>query len=602
MSSLTPPRWDLSNVYPDLDSIELKNDLTLVPQLITELETYFTDHVSSLTQETEPQLLAQSIEKLINQLNTLLDLAWTIRVYINSFVSTDSYNQQARKLMSQFDQPSVRIQKLSVRVESWIGRIANALDNASEYSGTVKSHSFFLHETALQSKYLMSEVEENLAAELNLSGANAWSKLQGTITSQITVDFELNGEIQKLSMPALINLHAHPDESVRRRAYEIEIATWETVKEPLASALNGIKGAVNTLDHHRGRSDALHSSIESARIDRPTLEAMLEAMKESFPTFRKYFKAKAARFGKDSLAWWDIFAPSGSSNRTYTYPEASNFILEHFEQFSPELSGLAKRAFDHNWIDAEQRAGKRGGAFCTSVPSVKESRILCNFDGTLDQVSTIAHELGHAFHNHCIYKAGKTPLQHSTPMTMAETASIMCETIMVEAALNQTTDPQETLAILETKLIGDAQVIVDIYSRYLFEKEVFERRKEAELSADDLCEIMERAQNETYGDGLDERYRHKFMWTWKSHYYRPGLSFYNYPYAFGLLFGLGLYAIYQERGASFVPEYIDLLSSTGDHMAGDLALRFGINIRQKEFWTNSLNIIGKRIDHYLGIK
>jgi oligoendopeptidase F len=183
-------------------------------------------------------------------------------------------------------------------------------------------------------------------------------------------------------------------------------------------------------------------------------------------------------------------------------------------------------------------------------------------------------------------------------MTLAETASIMNETIVMEAVLAQTTDPQEQLAIIETQLIGDAQVIVDIYSRYLFEKEVFDRREKSELSAADLCDIMERAQKASYGEGLDERYLHKYMWTWKPHYYYSGLSFYNFPYAFGLLFGTGLYAIYQERGADFVPDYKSLLASTGEASAADLAARFGIDIRTRRFWEDSLGVIGKRIERY----
>jgi oligoendopeptidase F len=229
---------------------------------------------------------------------------------------------------------------------------------------------------------------------------------------------------------------------------------------------------------------------------------------------------------------------------------------------------------------------------------VKESRVLCNFDGTLDQVGTIAHELGHAFHGDCAFKANKTMFQQDTPMTLAETASIMCETVVMEAVLSQTSDPAEQLSILETRLVGDAQVIVDIYSRYLFEKEVFERRAEAELSADDLSDIMERAQKAAYGDGLDERYLMKYMWTWKPHYYYAGLSFYNFPYAFGLLFATGLYAIYQQRGADFIPDYVNLLASTGEAPAADLAARFGINIREKKFWADSLAIITKKIDQY----
>jgi pepF/M3 family oligoendopeptidase len=362
--------------------------------------------------------------------------------------------------------------------------------------------------------------------------------------------------------------------------------------------MNGIKGWVNTLNKHRGRIDALHAPIDQARIDRETLEVMMAAMKESFPTFRRYFKAKAARFGGEALPWWNLFAPTGKLDKSYSFDEAAEFIQANFDKFSPDLSAFAQTAFDHNWIDAEQRPGKRGGAFCMSVPAVKESRILCNFDGSLDQVMTIAHELGHGYHNYNMFQAGKTPLQRQTPMTMAETASIMCETIVFNAVMETISDPQAELALLETALISDAQVIVDIYSRFLFEKEVFERREKSELSADELCEIMEDAQSQTYGEGLDPAYRHKFMWTWKPHYYYAGLSFYNFPYAFGMLFGVGLYAIYQQRGADFIPDYKQLLSSTGEAPAAELAARFDIDIRSKAFWADSLAVVGGRINRY----
>ena len=362
--------------------------------------------------------------------------------------------------------------------------------------------------------------------------------------------------------------------------------------------MNGVKGEVVTLNKRRGRKDALESAIEQARIDRPTLEAMLEAMKASFPMFRKYFKHKAKLIGKEKLAWWDIYAPVGKAGKSYSFEEARDFILENFESFSPELRTFSTRAFDNNWIDAEMREGKRGGGFCMEVQSVQESRILVNFDGSQDQISTISHELGHAFHNECAYQFEKTPLQQLTPMTLAETASTFCETIATEAVLAQVTDPQEELAVLEGQLNGASQVIVDIYSRYLFEKEVFERREGAELSADDFNEIMERAQKATYGDGLDERYLQKYMWTWKPHYYSTEISFYNFPYAFGLLFGTGLYAIYQQRGGDFVDDYKALLASTGEAMAADLADRFGINIRTRKFWDDSLAIIGKRVERY----
>jgi oligoendopeptidase F len=321
-------------------------------------------------------------------------------------------------------------------------------------------------------------------------------------------------------------------------------------------------------------------------------------MQDSFAMFRKYFNAKAKKLGKEKLAWWDVSAPMGRTDKVYSFDEARDFILQYFGKFSPDLHKMTETAFKNNWIDAEQREGKRGGAFCMGVPAVKESRILSNFDGSFDGVSTLAHELGHAFHNYCAYKAGKTELQQNTPMTLAETASIMCETMITEAVLATTTDPQEELAVLEAQISSAAAVIVDIYSRYLFEKEVLERRESSELSSDDFNDIMERAQKATYGDGLDERYLQKFMWTWKPHYYSSGFPFYNFPYAFGLLFGTGLYAIYQKRGDEFVADYKDLLASTGEAPAAKLAKRFGIDITKRKFWEDSLAIVGTHIDRY----
>jgi pepF/M3 family oligoendopeptidase len=377
--------------------------------------------------------------------------------------------------------------------------------------------------------------------------------------------------------------------------------TWPKIQESLAAAMNGIKGQVNTLDHHRGRKDALHAPLDRARMDRETLECMLEAMQESLPAFRRYFRAKAARFGVEKLAWWNLFAPTGESNTSYSFAEARDFILRHFGDFSSDLRNLAQRAFDNNWIDAEQRDGKRGGAFCMEVAGVGESRILCNFDGSLDQVSTLAHELGHAFHNDCMVKANKTELQKKIPMTLAETASIMCETIVTSASLKEAKNSQEELAILETQLMGNAQVIVDIYSRFLFEKEVFDKRTKSELSADELCEIMESCQKIAYGDALDERYLQKWMWTWKPHYYSADLSFYNFPYAFGLLFGTGLYSIYRKRGPAFVEDYKNLLACTGEGTAAELAARFGIDLRQKSFWQDALRVIEGQILKYCSI-
>lgn len=592
------PHWDLSNIYPSLDSAALKDAIAQTQAETAALEAYLDEH--GLSKSGNVNLDAGAFAEIVNgyldRSNRLLRLFYTVVTYIQLHVSTDSFDTTARRMLSEIEPMNVRLSQIDTRFSGWLGQLAALLPDAIARGGLAAQHAFYLQETAEQSKYMMSEPEEALAAELALSGTAAWTRLQGTITSQLTVDFDRNGKVEKLPMPAIINIMQHdPDPEVRREAYELEHAAWRSVKEPLAACMNGVKGTTVTLDKHRGRTDALQAPVEGARIDRETLDAMMGAMQDSFPMFRKYLRAKAKRLGHEGgLPWWDLFAPVGKSERSYSWAETQDLIKSNFAQFSPELAGLAQRAFDRNWIDAEQRAGKRGGAFCTEIAAVDESRILCNFDGSLDQVSTVAHELGHAFHNYA--QVGKTILQTVTPMTLAETASIMCETIVMDAALREAKTADEELAILETDLIGKTQVIVDITSRFLFEQEVFERRANAELSADDLCEIMVRCQKATYGDGLDERYLHPWMWTWKPHYY--GRSFYNFPYAFGLLFAMGLYAIYQKRGAAFVPEYMQLLASTGEGSAADLAARFGINIRERAFWQASLDLIGQRIDRY----
>jgi len=605
MTSEALPRWDLSNVYPGLESEEFEAAVAQLEAGLDELDGYLAAHRIEHSGEVPdggPGAVAATMGGYLDRMNALLRLYNTLATYVYGFYCTDSYNTTARRILSELEALEVRLDRQDVLFRGWLGTVAAdaALFEATlEVEGPVRDHAFYLQETAEQTRYLMSAAEETLAAELSLSGSRAWAKLQEVVTSQVTVPFEREGKTEDLPIAALQNLRNEPDGELRRRAHEAELAAWDRVREPLAACLNGVKGAVNTLNARRGRTDCLHQSLDQSRIDRETLEAMLGVMHDSFPMFRRYFRRKAQRLGKEALAWWDIFAPVGESEKRYTFAETQKLILDEYGRFSPRLQALSRRAFDNHWIDAEPRDGKLGGGFCMDLPAVEESRILCNYDGSYDALSTVAHELGHSYHVECL--AGKTMLQRSVPMTIAETASILLQSYITDVVLARASSPEEELAILESFLVDAGQVVVDIYSRYLFEKEVFERRAEAELSADDFCELMTRAQRETYGDGLDPHHLHPYMWAWKSHYYIPGLSFYNYPYAFGMLFSLGLYAVYQQEGAAFLPKFDELLSTTGMATSADLAARFGIDIRDRGFWENSMSIIEARIERYLAL-
>jgi pepF/M3 family oligoendopeptidase len=341
----------------------------------------------------------------------------------------------------------------------------------------------------------------------------------------------------------------------------------------------------------RGWATALDAALFDAHIDQATLDAMLGAAREYFPVFRRYLNAKAYTLGLPRLAWYDLFAPVAEGTRAWSYEEANQFLVEQFATFTPRLSAFAARAFHERWIDAEPRPGKQDGAYCVWVQK-DESRVFANYKPAFGGLSALAHELGHGYHNMLL--ASRTMLQRDTPMTLAETASIFCETIVRNAALAEAErdgDTKSQIEILEASLQGSCQVIVDITSRFLLEQGVFEKRRERELSVEELNALMRDAQRQTYGDGLDPDALHPYMWAMKPHYYSAGRSYYNFPYMFGLLFGLGLYARYQQAGEDFTARYDDLLASTGLNDAATLAQRFGIDIRDGAFWRASLDLI-----------
>ena len=588
----TLPHWDMTPIYPGMDSKEFADGFSNAVQDIENLAKLFDDY-RIMKQPVAPALREdniQAFETVFEHYNTVLDATETVVVYIMCFVTTNSHDTVAQAKLSELQQSTLILSQLDTRFTAWIGSLD--VEALIERSAIAREHAFMLRKAKIGAEHLMTPEEENLASELNLSAGTAWEKLHGDVTSQLIVSLELSDQTQELPMSMVRNLASASDREVRRSAYEAELKGWKRVALPLAAAINSIKGEVNVLARRRGWSSPLEASFLDNNIDRATFDAMLSAAYESFPDFRRYLHAKARALGLTRLAWYDMFAPVSNDEKIWEYEDASAFIIEQFGSFSQRLSNFAARAFSENWIDAEPREGKVDGAYCTPLRK-DESRVFANYKASFDGVSTLAHELGHGYHN--LNLAQRTMLQRSEPMTLAETASIFCETIIRNAAM-QNAGRQEQIAILEASLQGACQVVVDITSRFLFEQRVFGQRMQRELSIDELNNLMLETQRETYGDGLDEKALHQFMWAMKPHYYSSRLSFYNYPYMFGLLFGLGLYARYKEDGEKFKSGYDELLSSTGLADAASLAQQFGINIRSVDFWRASLDIVRRDIE------
>ena len=602
MTTTELPRWDVTPFFTSLDDPELAGAHERLVAEVTRLVGLYDEHDVRGGEPVELDGAAvASFEAVVAETNRVREDMRPVFAYVHSHVTTDARDDKATSLLSRLQTGTVALGPLGSRFEAWVARLgAEALVTASTVAA---DHAYPLRKAEAAALHQMSEDEEGLAAEMNLTGATAWARLHGEVTGRLTgtVTFP-DGRAEELPVTMIRNLAGDADPAVRVAAHEAEIAAWVSVEVPLAAAMNGVKGQANALNRRRGWADGLEPALFSNGVDRATLDAMQSAVIASLPSFGLYLQTKAKVLGYEGgLKWWDLLAPIGDASvNEVGWTDAKDQVHAAFATYSPSLAGLAQRAFDESWVDAGPRAGKQGGAYCMGVTG-GISRVFMNFAGTPDSVSTLAHELGHAYHN--VQLGERTPLQRNTPMALAETASIFCETILVEAGLAIAGDGEEgrarRLVLLDTDLTGSTQVVVDIHSRFLFEQAVFEQRAGRTLSAGDLCSMMGEAQAAAYGDGLDLSTAHPYMWAVKGHYY--GTSFYNWPYTFGLLFGLGLYARFQMDPDAFRGGYDDLLSSTGLDSAADLAARFGIDIRDEAFWAASLAVIGERIDTFCAL-
>ena len=457
---------------------------------------------------------------------------------------------------------------------------------------SLKDYEFLFERMLEGSRYLLPGVAEEVLARMKQSGTSAWTSLQGYMTSTVPVSYR--GET--LSLSAVRNLARNPDPQVRKDAYEAEIAAYDQIKDAVAYSLNSVKQETLTECALRGYNSPLECSLKNNKLSAETLDAMMGAIEEYLPAFRKYLKAKAKLLGHEGgLPWYDLAAPVGDSSRTYTVEEAKDYLIALFTDFDQQLGDMMTRAFTEDWIDYYPKAGKRGGAFCASVHALAESRVLCNFSGRFAALLTLAHELGHAFHHQCI----KThrPLNRAYGQCLSETASTFNECVLMDYAVKHAKTPEEKLYLLESDLESNTMTICDIFSRFLFERKVFEERDKKFMSADTLGDYMLEAQRVAYGDGLDENYQHPYMWVCKGHYY-GGYIFYNYPYAVGGLLSAGLYAKYLQEGPSFVPKYKKFLHTTPVATAEDAAKAADIDLTDKTFWRDALQQIADKIDQF----
>ena len=571
--------WNLDKIYRGFDDPAFAADLDALKAQVGRF-----DLLTKALADMDPALaLAQGVELL----ESITDLANKLAEYATLRQAANTTDAEAGSWLGQVLAVFSEAAAPEAAFKAWAAALPNLMELAAE-DETLREYGYMLTDWAESSRYLLPGQCEKIIARYQLSGGNAWSELQQYLTSTLTVDY--NGGTTTLS--AIRNLAYDPDPAVRKAAFEAELAAYPKIRDAVAYALNSIKLETLSECQLRGYESPLDCTLKQSHMERATLEAMLAAMDEYLPKFQQYLKAKARALGHEKgLPWYDLFAPMGASTAKFTVEEAKNYLLEQFSAFDSELAQMIEKAFDEEWIDFFPRPGKQGGAFCGDIEAIGESRILANFDGSFSDIVTLAHELGHAFHNDCI--RSHRSLNHGYSMPLAETASTFNECVVMASAIAKA-QGQERLALIESQLQDATQIICDIYSRYRFEAAVFAARPERFMDADTLCAMMLDAQAQCYGDALDPDIRHSYMWLNKGHYYGP--IFYNFPYAFGGLFARGLYARYEQEGAEFLPKYKKLLYTTTVASAEDTAKVAGIDLTDKEFWRSALQAIADQID------
>ena len=571
--------WNLSNIYKSFDDTAYQGDIKDYLALCQELKTLLSKGRK------------EALEEAVQLLGRAMDLMENLFSYAYAVFSVDTGDARALKEVSRLEEAHQKLSECFVLFNSLVKKHKKDIPALLKKSPILSERAQFIMDSLKEADHQMSEGEEALAQEMKAAGGDAWGRLQEAVSSSLSGDGK--------SITELRNLAFDKSRSVRKKAYEAELAAWKSMEIPLAYSLNGVKKTAATMDTRRSWKSALEKSLFQSRMSAKTLDAMISVMEESLPEFRKYLNKKAELLGIKKLAFYDLFAPisqKGFTPKVWSFEEARDYIIQTFGSFAPDMGLFAKNAFANGWIDSPPHAGKVGGAYCTSFPIAKESRVMCNFSPTFSGVSTIAHELGHAYHFHLLRE--ECAFARAYPMTLAETASIFSETMLYNTTISKAKGFEKKY-LTEMFLMEVTQVIVDILCRFYFEKAVFEKQQEGPLFADALCSMMTDAQKATYGDALDPKLLHPYIWAVKCHYYSPDLGFYNYPYAFGQLFSIGLYVKYLEDKKNFPALYRKVLMATGRTDIKGVAKLAGIDVEKKDFFQESMEFITRMIRIFL---
>jgi len=589
------PRWDLESIFPggseskEFETFRqgIKNDIPEIKEQYSRLP---------------PKLNDSNLESWVDFILKIQDLRERVHhgsSFAHCLVSQDVGDTRGHQIVGEMDVYNSEYEKLIVALEAFSKNQEDSQWQKLVEHEKLKDISFFLNETRDIARKKMEPQLESFATDLAVNGYHAWNRLYDKMYGDLTSDFTENGETKKLSLGQLANKMAVPDRATRKQAFDCIEDAWERRAELAAMTLNYQAGFRLTLYDRRDWQSALVEPLIHSRISEETLNAMWDAVVRSTQKLVPYIKAKKKLLGIDNFAWYDQFAPVGSSDSLYSFEEAGDIIVKNIGEFSPEQAEFCRKALDKNWVEAEDRPGKAGGGYCTRLPIAKEGRIFMTFSGSFSELATLAHELGHVYHGHVL--KDQPAFASIYPMTLAETASIFYELLVKDAALNAASETDERLMLLDQRLQDAHTLFCNIYARFLFDKRFYAERKSGMVSRARLDEIMVQSQKDAFAGTLegDDAF-HPLFWASKLHFFLTDAPFYNYPYTFGFLFANGVYNLAKKEGPSFAEKYNALLTDTGKMTAEDVASKhLSVDLTKPDFWIGAVELALADVDPFI---
>ncbi|MFC7440535.1 M3 family oligoendopeptidase [Laceyella putida] len=591
MSITYSETWDLESIFAGgSESSALRRQLEELEQALPSLKKY----IESL----EPTVSVKTWHDVVQTLQRLGSLHAEARSFLDCLISQNVNDEKAKVLSGKLTQIGADYEATITALESKATQVSEETWHQMMATPELNRISFALNEMRQRALEKLAPKQEELVGDLSVDGYHAWWEMYGTIVGRMQIPFEEGGVTKPLSVGQLSNKLVSPEREVRQRAFEKWEEAWRKESDLCAVTINHLSGYRLQLYKHRQWENVLKEPLDVNRMEEQTLQTMWQVIAKNKHRLLPYMERKAKLLGLDKLSWHDVQAPLPGNKQTVPYTEAAQFIIEQFHQFNPDMAAFARMAFEKGWIEAEDRPGKRPGGFMTEFPVSGESRIFMTFSGTPNCVSTLAHELGHAYHTHVMKDLPLFAQQYA--MNVAETASTFAEVIVIDAAIKQAASKAEKIALLADKIQSSIAFLMDIHSRFLFETRFYEARKQGPLSRDRLCELMVEAQKEGFAEALAEYHPH--FWASKLHFYATDVPFYNFPYTFGYLFSAGIYNRALQEGAGFASKYVNLLRDTASMTVEDLAKHhLGIDLTQPDFWQNAVDLLMVDVDEFLAL-